>query len=34
VHEPASFTTWEQFERFGRAGFEAYARGVVERFGS
>jgi peptide deformylase len=34
VREPASFTTWEQFERFGRAGFEAYARGVVERFGS
>jgi peptide deformylase len=34
VRDPTTFTTWAQFERFGRAAFEAYARGVVERFGS
>ena len=34
VADPASFTTWEQFERFGREEFEAHARGIVERFGS
>jgi peptide deformylase len=34
VADPASFTTWEQFERFGREEFEAHARRIVERFGS
>jgi peptide deformylase len=34
VADPASFTTWEQFERFGREEFEAQARRIVERFGS
>ena len=34
VTDPGSFTTWEQFERFGRAEFEAHARRIVERFGS
>jgi peptide deformylase len=34
VRDPASFATWEQFDRFGRVEFESYARGVVERFGS
>jgi peptide deformylase len=34
VADPRSFTTWEQFERFGRAEFEAHARRIVERFGS
>jgi peptide deformylase len=34
VANPASFTTWEQFERFGREEFESHARGIVERFGS
>jgi peptide deformylase len=34
VADPASFATWEQFERFGREEFEAHARGIVERFGS
>jgi peptide deformylase len=34
VADPRSFTTWEQFDRFGREEFEAYARGIVERFGS
>jgi peptide deformylase len=34
VRDPGTFTTWEQFDRFGRAGFEAYARALVERVGS
>jgi peptide deformylase len=34
VADPTSFTTWEQFERFGREEFEAHARWIVERFGS
>jgi peptide deformylase len=34
VRDPASFTTWQQFDRFGRVEFEAYARALVERFGS
>lgn len=34
VADPTSFTTWEQFERFGREEFEAHARRIVERFGS
>ena len=34
VADPTTFTTWEQFERFGRAEFEAQARQIVERFGA
>jgi peptide deformylase len=34
VGDPASLTTWEQFERFHRAGFEEHARRIVEQFGS
>ena len=34
VRDPATFATWEQFDRHGRAEFEAHARRVVERFGS
>jgi peptide deformylase len=34
VTDPTTFTTWEQFERFGRAEFEAHARRIVERFGA
>jgi peptide deformylase len=34
VTDPATFTTWEQFERYGRAAFEAKARRIVERFGA
>jgi peptide deformylase len=34
VRHPETFTTWEQFERFGRAEFEAHARALVERLGS
>jgi peptide deformylase len=34
VRDPASFTTWEQFDRHGRAEFEADARAIVERLGS
>lgn len=34
VRDPATFTTWEQFDRFGRAEFEARARALVERVGS
>jgi peptide deformylase len=33
VSDPTTFTTWEQFERFGREEFEAHARGIAERFG-
>jgi peptide deformylase len=34
VRDPATFTTWEQFDRHHRAGFEARARALVERVGS
>jgi peptide deformylase len=34
VRDPSTFTTWEQFDRHGRAEFEAYARAVVDRLGS
>jgi peptide deformylase len=34
VVDPTSFTTWEQFDRFGREQFEAHARRIVERFGA
>jgi peptide deformylase len=34
VRDPTTFTTWEQFDRHGRAEFEARAREIVERVGS
>jgi peptide deformylase len=34
VRDPATFTTWEQFDRFHRAAFEARARELVERYES
>jgi peptide deformylase len=34
VHDPTTFTTWEQFERHHRAAFVAHARALVERVGS
>ena len=34
VRDPATFSTWEQFDRHHRAGFEASARALVERVGS
>jgi peptide deformylase len=34
VRDPATFTTWEQFDRHGRERFEAHARAIVERLGS
>jgi peptide deformylase len=34
VRDPATFSTWEQFDRFGRKEFEANARALVERVGS
>jgi peptide deformylase len=34
VRDPATFSTWEQFDRHGRAAFEAHARAIVERLGS
>jgi peptide deformylase len=34
VADPATFSTWEQFERFGRDQFEAHARRIVERYGA
>jgi peptide deformylase len=34
VEDPKTFTTWEQFDRHGRAAFEARARALVERVGS
>jgi len=34
VEDPATFATWEQFDRHGRAEFEARARAIVERYGS
>jgi peptide deformylase len=34
VRDPSTFSTWEQFDRHGRADFEARARELVERVGS
>ena len=34
VQDPATLTTWEQFDRHGRAEFEERARAIVERYGS
>jgi peptide deformylase len=34
VGDPATFTTWEQFDRHHRAAFERHARAIVERLGS
>jgi peptide deformylase len=34
VRDPATFTTWEQFDRHHRAEFEARARALVGRVGS
>ena len=34
VRDPATFSTWEQFERHHRAAFEARARALVARVGS
>jgi peptide deformylase len=34
VADPATFSTWKQFERFGRDEFEAQARRIVERYGA
>ena len=34
VRDPSTFATWEQFDRFHRAAFEARARELVERFES
>ena len=34
VGDPATFTTWEQFDRRGREEFEARAREIVARTGS
>ncbi len=34
VRDPATFTTWEQFDRHHREAFEARARALVERVGS
>jgi peptide deformylase len=33
VRDPTTFTTWEQFDRHGRAEFEARARDIVARLG-
>jgi peptide deformylase len=33
VRDPATFATWEQFDRHGREAFEARAREIVERLG-
>jgi peptide deformylase len=33
VRDPATFATWEQFDRHQRPAFEAHARAVVERLG-
>ena len=33
VRDPTTFATWEQFDRHGRAAFEARAREIVERLG-
>ena len=32
VRDPATFTTWEQFDRHHRAAFERHARELVERY--
>jgi peptide deformylase len=34
VRDPATFSTWEQFDRHHRAAFEARARALVARVGS
>jgi peptide deformylase len=34
VEDPATFTTWEQFDRHHREAFERHAREIVERYGS
>jgi peptide deformylase len=34
VHDPSTFTTWEQFDRHRREEFERRARELVERVGS
>jgi len=34
VGDPTSFSTWEQFDRFGREEFELRARAITERYGS
>jgi peptide deformylase len=34
VRDPATFTTWEQFDRHHRKRFEEQARAIVERLGS
>ena len=34
VRDPTTFATWEQFDRHGRAAFEARARAIVARLGS
>jgi peptide deformylase len=33
VRDPTTYSTWEQFDRHGRAAFEARAREIVERLG-
>jgi peptide deformylase len=32
VRDPATYTTWEQFDRHHRAAFERHARALVERY--
>jgi peptide deformylase len=34
VRDPATFTTWEMFDRYGRADFQAHAQAIVARYGS
>jgi peptide deformylase len=34
VRDPATFSTWEQFDEHHREAFEAHARAIVERIGS
>jgi peptide deformylase len=34
VRDPATFSTWEQFDEHHREAFEAHARAIVERTGS
>jgi peptide deformylase len=34
VPDPATFSTWEQFDEHHREAFEAHARAIVERVGS
>jgi peptide deformylase len=33
VRDPRSFSSWEMFERHGRAAFEKHARAITERWG-